>query len=93
MKGTEKQIKWADQIKAKMMTTACSWKGVITHVATRAKKEELLAANMTPDKAKEMAEKAIGAVMAIDNAGWWIDNRQDTIDSLAADEMIKEIRG
>lgn len=63
MKGTEKQVKWAESIKA-------GW--------TERVEQNLLGAVLrgTKEEYKEKVAEVISKIKTIDDASWWIDNRQ-----------------
>lgn len=63
MKGTEKQVKWAEDIKAHW--TDAAEKVLASLVLPLAK----------PEAAGEVAD-TIANIKTIDDASWWIDNRR-----------------
>lgn len=61
LKGTSKQVKWAEVIRAKMWK---AWDGDFAHLANKRPDHELLLGNV---RRRLFAEK---------NASWWIENRK-----------------
>ena len=68
MNGTEKQIKWAEQIKEKTLNTE-----IVKKVIEHAQKNELN--KITAGNIDEL-KKFVAHLENCDDAKWWIDNRE-----------------
>jgi hypothetical protein len=73
MTGTEKQIKWAEDIKD---ATMADFDAIIAsaHRAEAARSARGKSAQIITD-AVAMVERFLPALLAIDDAKWWIDHR------------------
>lgn len=84
MTGTEKQIRWAEEIREKKMA--------VLEVFIRKAAE---AEGAGPDEAQAMLEQVREVLLGQTEAGWWIDNRAMSIHSLIymADRDAAQGRG
>ena len=83
MKGTEKQIKWAEKIMAQKIAEA--------RQCYEAYKDQ---ATISPDKVMAIFEKAASRLTDThDNAAWWIDHRNDGTEAILGeiDALVNEI--
>lgn len=80
MNGSEKQVAWANEIRAKQLraTKVASVMGAIMNNAAAGKiTEEQIAAYMAKhgEMTDEVMQSAIDKVASNDSAAWWIDRR------------------
>lgn len=67
MKGTEKQIKWANEIKGEFLATMHTYLNNMIQKNATAPTEQI-------EKIKQQEKFAISAAEKQDDAKWWIDN-------------------
>lgn len=73
MKGSEKQIKWAEDIRAKMLAELDAYTKRTLSLDGVAE---------VADQVKATAETVRRGAMSVDDASWWIDHRYDYIAKL-----------
>lgn len=72
MRGTEKQVAWAEDLKAKYANDVD---------ALIAKLSAAAAPTEAQEKGREVAIAALEVSLDNDNARWWIDNKPGTIEA------------
>lgn len=76
MNGSEKQVKWAEEIKAGMMSKVNE---IRQQFATEAAKNNVSADNAQYQQVMAIFDRCVANLEAKTDATWWIDNRQQVI--------------
>lgn len=77
MKGTEKQVKWAESIKAETMTAVERMRKQFEADAAKAKAD---ASDPRYQAAIAIFDRCVASLQAQTEAAWWIDNRSQIVD-------------
>lgn len=85
MNGTEKQIKWAEQIKKEFVSSI--------NLAVKAFDEPISKTqDGTPNNTMfREAQAKIAAIKDIDDAAWWINNGKDCHDFELSEQILSQI--